>query len=246
MAKRWKLILDCAVEHGVDFAYELHPGEDLFDGENTISGRRYLECGHPCWSTIPYFADRFAGKIGVVHLVRHPVATAFSWLTRTVYQPPLLPHLKEKVLLSPFDPGVQFSQYRELWPDMSPFEKALYYWAELNAFGLDRRESLSVPWCTITYEELFQGQGLGLEQLLSFLNPPAKDSLTASIPRSVDHYRNVTEASPDLRSVARHPEVLATAARFGYDALSFQEGSLRRRYTGRPSGTFAKPRPLSS
>ncbi len=32
LAKRWKPILECADEHGVDIAYELHPGEDLYDG----------------------------------------------------------------------------------------------------------------------------------------------------------------------------------------------------------------------
>lgn len=32
LAKRWKPILDLADEYGVDFAYELHPGEDLYDG----------------------------------------------------------------------------------------------------------------------------------------------------------------------------------------------------------------------
>lgn len=32
LAKRWKPILDMADEYGVDFAYELHPGEDLYDG----------------------------------------------------------------------------------------------------------------------------------------------------------------------------------------------------------------------
>ncbi len=32
LARRWKPILEFADEHGVDFAYELHPGEDLFDG----------------------------------------------------------------------------------------------------------------------------------------------------------------------------------------------------------------------
>jgi sugar phosphate isomerase/epimerase len=32
LAARWKPILEYADEHGVDFAYELHPGEDLFDG----------------------------------------------------------------------------------------------------------------------------------------------------------------------------------------------------------------------
>ena len=32
LGKRWKPILDYADEHGVDIAYELHPGEDLHDG----------------------------------------------------------------------------------------------------------------------------------------------------------------------------------------------------------------------
>src|SRR5688572_4625102 len=32
LATRWKPILDFADENGVDFAYELHPGEDLYDG----------------------------------------------------------------------------------------------------------------------------------------------------------------------------------------------------------------------
>lgn len=32
LAKRWKPILDFADQHNVDCAYELHPGEDLYDG----------------------------------------------------------------------------------------------------------------------------------------------------------------------------------------------------------------------
>ncbi len=32
LAKRWKPILDFADQHGVDLAYEIHPGEDLHDG----------------------------------------------------------------------------------------------------------------------------------------------------------------------------------------------------------------------
>ncbi len=32
LARRWKPIMDVYDEHGVDIAFELHPGEDLFDG----------------------------------------------------------------------------------------------------------------------------------------------------------------------------------------------------------------------
>lgn len=43
LARRWQPIFDCAEEHGVDIAYELHPGEDLHDG---ASFERFLEAMH--------------------------------------------------------------------------------------------------------------------------------------------------------------------------------------------------------
>src|SRR5690606_28627144 len=32
LCRRWKPILDAYEEQGVDIAYEIHPGEDVFDG----------------------------------------------------------------------------------------------------------------------------------------------------------------------------------------------------------------------
>lgn len=40
LAKRWRPILDYFDEHGVDVCYEIHPGEDLFDG---ITYEMFLE-----------------------------------------------------------------------------------------------------------------------------------------------------------------------------------------------------------
>ena len=46
LAKRWRPILDAFDENGCDVCYELHPGEDLFDGETF---ERFLEAvgNHP-------------------------------------------------------------------------------------------------------------------------------------------------------------------------------------------------------
>jgi len=46
LARRWKPILDEADKRGVDIAYELHPGEDLYDG---ATFERFLEAtgNHP-------------------------------------------------------------------------------------------------------------------------------------------------------------------------------------------------------
>lgn len=46
LAKRWKPILDFANDHGVDLAYEIHPGEDLHDG-NTFEMFLDKVNGHP-------------------------------------------------------------------------------------------------------------------------------------------------------------------------------------------------------
>ena len=46
LAKRWKPILDYADECGVDCAYEVHPGEDLFDGATVERFLKEVD-GHP-------------------------------------------------------------------------------------------------------------------------------------------------------------------------------------------------------
>jgi sugar phosphate isomerase/epimerase len=44
LARRWRPILDVAEEHGVDLAFEIHPGEDLHDG---VTFERFLAAtGH--------------------------------------------------------------------------------------------------------------------------------------------------------------------------------------------------------
>src|SRR5690606_38305973 len=49
LARRWKPILDHADECGVDVCYEIHPGEDLFDGARSEE-RRGGKGGRPRWS----------------------------------------------------------------------------------------------------------------------------------------------------------------------------------------------------
>lgn len=46
LAKRWRPVLDTYEEHGVDVGYELHPGEDVFDG---ATFERFLDAldNHP-------------------------------------------------------------------------------------------------------------------------------------------------------------------------------------------------------
>jgi hypothetical protein len=188
----------------------------------------YVECGHPCWSSIPYLAEQFAGRVRLIHLTRHPIPTALSWTTHQAFTPPLLPHLTEKVLLSPFDDEVQFPEYREWWPTLTPFEKCLYYWAEVNAFGLNLRARQSAPWLTLSYESLFGGDGL--EDLLSFLGVPDRESMWSDRAMAIDRFRFATQESPDPTIATRHERVVDVARRLDYDVADVHPHALQRRY----------------
>jgi sugar phosphate isomerase/epimerase len=101
LAKRWKPILDFADQHDVDFAYELHPGEDLFDG---ATFERFLEAtgNHPrvhinydpshfvlqCMDYVG-FIDVYASRIKAFHVkdaeFRPSAKQVFSRLTAAGY-----------------------------------------------------------------------------------------------------------------------------------------------------------------
>ena len=80
LARRWKPILDYADQFGVDLAYELHPGEDVFDG---ATFERFLEAtGNHARVNINYdpshfvlqcmdyvgFIDMYASRIKAFHV----------------------------------------------------------------------------------------------------------------------------------------------------------------------------------
>lgn len=80
LAKRWKPILDYADKKGVDIAYELHPGEDLYDG---ATFEQFLEAtGNHARVNINYdpshfilqcldyvgFIDEYASRIKAFHV----------------------------------------------------------------------------------------------------------------------------------------------------------------------------------
>lgn len=195
--------------------------------EETLESRDYIECGHPLWSSLPYLLRRFEGRARVVHLVRHPVPVAFSWLTMGAYTPPFVSYVPERVLLSPFDDGVQFPAFRERWATMTPYEKALFYWAEVNALGLRLEREAGVPWLRVGFEALVHGGDL--PRLLEFAGANA-DTAAAS-PGVVDKFVHLTECWADPGLIERHPEVMQVAGELGYDPLAFDERKLRARYS---------------
>lgn len=196
--------------------------------EAQLQTRAYIECGHPSWSTLPDLIERFRGRVRIIHLVRHPVPTSCSWLTHQAYQPPLLPHLPEKILLSPFDAGIRFAEYRARWPTLTPFEKCLYYWTEVNAFGLDLQSRLELPWLQLRYEDLFHGEGLG--RLLEFLQLPPRESILQRRAEVIDQHHSYLATAEPWRVIHDHPRAVAIAQQLGYRVDAIDDAALARRY----------------
>ena len=198
--------------------------------EKGLETRDYIETGHPCWGALPWLLQRFAGRVRVIHLVRHPVPTACSWLSHRAFVPPRLPMLPAKELIAPTDAGVAFTEYPEAWPTLSPYEKCLYYWAEVNALGLHLEADAHVPWLRLSYEKLFDPAAAALDQVLAFLEIPCGGPITVDRSEKVDRHHFAIESWPDLLAIQRHPRIVHLAQQLGYDVTSFDIAKLRVRF----------------
>lgn len=200
--------------------------------EAILQDKPYVECGWPAWGAIPYLLQRFSGRIKIVHLVRHPVPVACSWVSHRAFCPPVIvgqPGFREKILASPFDDGTTFTHYRDAWGGMNPYEKSLFFWLEVNALGLRLETDSGVPWLRIRFEDLFCGNAL--QDLADFLGHAAGgDLLGAALDVNKDEYRHVCDSWWNPQHIRRQPDVIAVAERLGYDPLDFDELKLRNRY----------------
>ena len=189
----------------------------------------YIECGWPCFAAVRYFAERFTGRIRVVHLTRHPVLSAAAMVTHSYYRSGTgHDQLAESALVTPFDAGARFLGYGDRWDEYKPFEKCLYLWAEVHALGLHLEDTLDVPWLRLKYEDLFQEDGL--DRLLDFLDLPRRDAMTAALDQWFDAYSFKTTRTVDVEAYARHPSIMSVARELGYEALDMDEKEIRQRY----------------
>lgn len=196
--------------------------------EATLEREDYFEAGFPCWSALPYLARRFAGRMRVVHLTRHPLPVAYSWVSHSAYVPPLLPRLPGKILLHPADAGVSFPEYAATWATLHPFERSLFFWAEVHAFALRWQPVAGVPWLRLDAAELFTAPGLA--RLAAFLGIAAGPELQAATQEVVDEHRFLLPDWIEPGVIARHPHVIAVARALGYDPLACDVAALKRRY----------------
>lgn len=196
--------------------------------EATLEHEDYFEAGFPCWSALPHLCRRLAGRVRLVHLTRHPVPTAFSWVAHGAYVTPELRHEREKVLLHPADAGTSFPEYAADWPALHAVERGFFFWAEVHAFALRLEQRAEVPWLRVDSRELFRADGL--ERLARFLGLPDHRPMLAAVDEIVDEHQFQLREWCDPAVIARHPRVGEVARRLGYDPLDYDLAALKRRF----------------
>jgi hypothetical protein len=197
-----------------------------------IQVRSYIETGWPSFVAVPLFCRIFSDTVRVIHLTRHPVYSACSMVTHRYYESLRRDGYTLHGFLQPFDMGVLFKHYAERWRGMSVYEKCLFHWAEINAYGLELRRSYegSVPWLQIQMEQLLDPQNDRFAELLEFLGLPVRRGALAAVPKSFDQHQTHTDLTIHWEEIRDHPDFLDLAASLGYDAEAVSARRIEERY----------------
>ena len=175
----------------------------------------YLECGFPCWRHLSWFKRELGDEVKVIYIHRNPVENAASLLKLNAFVPPLLPHMREKQLFHPLAPEALLPEYADCWQQLSPFEKCLYYWAEVNLQAdLYRSMFSSSHWLTIPYLELFNESSLGT--IAEFAHISFK--FHPRMLDRVDQYQGLPQSPIHSTRIHSHPKILAVASSLGYES----------------------------
>ena len=198
--------------------------------EDVLNTVPYIECGWENYGALRYLVERFRGHIRIVHLTRHPMQSASSMVTHHYYtaQRQLMDELNEKALLTPFDDGMSFPEYRNQWETMSPLGKCLYFWLEVHSLGLRLQDELGVPWLRLQSEKLLDGDAL--PQLLEFLELPHSEKILDARNEWFDRFPLKVSTPLDPLEVQHHPQVIKLAKDLGYDALNVDAQKIKARY----------------
>ena len=196
----------------------------------------YVETGWPLLAALPLFAQRLGTRLRVVHLTRHPVPTALLHLASGGYaDSDRADPLSAYATLSARDRNVFQSYYAGCWDQLSPYERCLFWWTEVNLFAIEfPGRTASVPFLRVKSEDLLSGRHEAIEQLLEFAGLPWEADWPGDSRRPIDRWHHHTEDRVDALEVHRHPTTVEVARQLGYDVSHLNVGELEAHYRGEP------------
>jgi len=182
----------------------------------TIETRSYVEVGFPAFALAPLLREEFGDRLRLVQLTRHPVRVAASIVTHDWYREGVRKDIMTTIALTPTDSGVTLSHYAERWSAMTSFERALFYWYEVHAFGLEQK-AMSPPggFARFQFEKLVSDRA-SRDAFLAFLDLPHRSGWRAAARIRIDNHRSRTYEKIDSGLIKTQPEIDKLARQLGY------------------------------
>lgn len=189
---------------------------------------------------VPVLADRFAGRLRIIGLFRHPLVTAASFFGRGRYHGWPAWSIGDLGLLTPFDPGMRATGFQERWPLMSPFEKCLYYWAEYVLLWREVQQRLpDVPALKVSSEDLFRDPRTWLGNIAAFAGLEGPIRLDNARKNEFNPKGSRRYPLGDLwQRYRRHPEIADLAEYLGYHLDDTEIEEQMRRYQAPDSAVY--------
>ncbi len=194
--------------------------------KEVLQNKHYIETGWPAYSAIPLLAEEFKGRIKLVQLIRHPVTTALSMATHNVYD---RGDWTEAVALTPFDEGAQQPELAAAWPEMTLYEKCLFWWTEIHSYGKELQQQFpDVPFHVCRYEEIFRKETGAFAELCRFLELPVRERPERGEKRT-DRFSSKT-APVDWKLIRKYPRTVELSESFGYSLDDISTADIKERY----------------
>jgi hypothetical protein len=204
--------------------------------------RPVVEFGWTMAATAPLLHGLIGKRLRILVLHRHPVEVAGSFANLGYYRVVKSP----SSAITPYHARVLYGSFRARWKDMSPYERGLYRWLEINAFAQECLQSLEiVRSLVLSSEALFADTSSALRSIAMLLRDderhPPPSPLRNAIP---PHYRERWPVRGEWRKTLEYEEVSALADRLGH-TMTFPEIERRVAHYRLPRGPGASIRHFS-
>ena len=190
--------------------------------------RPYFETGWPLLAGLPLLGELLGDRLRIVHLTRHPVASALAHLADSAYAgSDRNDDYTRLATLGPLDPNVFQPRYADVWHHLSPYEKCLFWWTEVNLFALELPGRLrQIPFIRIKAEDMLSGKRPELERLLKFMGLPWDPRWLDRASAVADSWHRQARVLTDPLEVHRHPTTIELARELGYVVAGRTRGEL--------------------
>jgi len=195
-----------------------------------IEDKSYVEVGFPAFAMAPILREEFGDRLRLVQMTRHPVKVAASVVTHDWFGEDQRKDIAEKIIVKPTDPGAKLKRYASVWKKLSSFERGLYYWYQVHAYGAEL-EATSRPgtFARFKFEKLISDES-EQDRFFGFMGLPPRSEWRESTGERVDKFRSTTAEEIDTTALEAHPEILSFAEELGYNPTRYNAKDLAKRY----------------